>query len=83
MWNSDLVKRLQAEYKMPSDYYRDCLNFNIIEVTASGMICEVDAKIDEEGSFKKDGLLIKYKMTSLGMVLLNDLMHQVRPRKGE
>ena len=83
MWNSDLVRKLQEEYNMPSNYYRDCLNFNVIEVAASGMICEVDAKIDEEGSFKKDGLLIKYKMTRLGVDLLNDLMRQVKPRKGE
>ena len=82
-WNSDLVKRLQEEYKMPSDYYRDCLNFDLIEVAASGMICEEDAKIDEEGSFKKDSLLIKYHITPIGVDFLNELRSKVKPRKGE
>jgi len=83
MWNKDLVRQLQEEYNMPSDYYRDCLNFDLIEVSASGMACEVDSAIDEEGTYKKDGLLIKYRITQLGIDQLNDLRSKVRPRKGE
>lgn len=83
MWNSDIVRKLQEEYKMPSNYYRDCLNFDLIEVAASGMIAEEDAMIDEEGSFKKDGLLIKYHITPIGMDLLNELKTKIRHRRGE
>lgn len=83
MWNSDIVRQLQAEYNMPSDYYRDSLNFDLIEVAASGMICEADAKIDEDGSYRQDCLLLKYKITSLGVDLLNELRSKVVKRKGE
>lgn len=83
MWNSDIVRKLQAEYGMSSDYYRDCLNFDLIEVSASGMICEADAMIDADGSFKKDSLLIKYQLTSLGEDLLNELRSKIRPAGGE
>ncbi|MDR2698104.1 MAG: hypothetical protein LBB30_00260 [Candidatus Methanoplasma sp.] len=83
MWNSDIVRQLQNEYGMPSDYYRDCLNFDLIEVAASGMICESEAMIDEDGSFRKDSLLLKYKITQLGVDLLNELRTKVTQRKGE
>jgi hypothetical protein len=83
IWNSDIVGKLQSEYGMPSDYDRDCLNFDIIEVAASGMIQEKDAKIDEDGSYKKDALLIKYAITPIGTDLLDDLRSKVKPRKGE
>jgi len=83
MWNSDIVKKLQAEYKMPSNYYRDCLNFDLIEVAASGMVAEEDAMIDEDGSFKKGGLLIKYHITPVGTDFLNELKKKIRHRKGE
>jgi hypothetical protein len=81
MWNSDLVRKLQGEYKMPSDYYRDCLNFDLIEVAASGMVYEMDAKIDTDGEFRKDSLLIKYKLTQIGSVLLSELRSSVRSSK--
>lgn len=83
VWNSDIVRQLQKEYNMPKDYDRDCLNFDLIEVAASGMICESDAKIDEEGDFKKDSLLIKYRITHIGKELLAELKSKVKPRKGE
>jgi len=83
MWNSDIVRKLQEEYKMPSDYYRDCLNFDLIEVAASGMICEEDAAVDEEGSFRKGNLLLKYHITPIGIDFLNELRAKVKPRKGE
>jgi hypothetical protein len=83
MWNSDLVKQLQGEYKMPSNYYRDCLNFDLIEVAASGMIYEIEAKVDTEGSYKKDSLLLKYKISHMGEDLLEDLKAKARRRKGE
>jgi len=81
MWNCDLVKKLQDEYHMPSNYYRDCLNFDLIEVAASGMICEDEVELDEEGSFNH--LLLKYHITPTGMAFLNELRVKVRPRKGE
>ncbi|MDR1404606.1 MAG: hypothetical protein LBJ20_03450 [Candidatus Methanoplasma sp.] len=79
MWNSDLVRKLQEEYGMKSDYYRDCLNFDLIEVAASGMISEMEAEIDTEGSFKKDSLLVKYRITPIGKDLLNELRSKVKP----
>ena len=80
MWNKEIVKQLQAEYNMPSDYYRDCLNFDLIEVAASGMIAEEEAMIDTEGTFRKDHLLIKYHITPIGKDLLNELRAKVKPR---
>ncbi|MDR3282997.1 MAG: hypothetical protein LBS92_05245 [Candidatus Methanoplasma sp.] len=82
-WNSDLVRQLQAEYGMPSDYHRDCLNFDLIEVAASGMISEADAKIDVDGEFKKDSLLTLYRITPIGVDLLDELKAKVRRRSGE
>jgi hypothetical protein len=72
-WNSDLVRKLQAEYNMPSDYHRDCLNFDLIEIAASGMISEVEAKVDIDGEFKQDCLLTLYRITPIGVDLLNEL----------
>lgn len=83
MWNSEIIKQLQDEYNMPTDYNRDCLNFDLIEVAASGMICESEAKIDEEGTYRKDALLTKYRITSIGVDQLNELKSKVKPRKGE
>ncbi|MCL2032187.1 MAG: hypothetical protein FWH45_00465 [Methanomassiliicoccaceae archaeon] len=82
-WNRDLVKQLQMEYNMPSDYYRDCLNFDLIEVAASGMVAEGETLIDEEGTFRKGRLLIQYHITPLGLDFLNELRSKVKPRKGE
>jgi hypothetical protein len=82
-WNSDLVRQLQKEYRMPSDYQRDCLNFDLIEVAASGMISEFESKVDTDGDFKKDSLLTKYKITPIGVNLLSELKAKVRKRKGE
>jgi len=82
MWNSDMVRILQEEYKMPSSYHRDCLNFDIIEVAASGMIAEEDAMIDVDGSFKSGGLLTKYHITPIGIDLLNELKTKIRTIRG-
>ncbi len=81
MWNYELVPILQDEYNMHSDYYRDCLNFDLIEVAASGMSCEVDERLDEDESFGH--ILFKYKITPLGVELLNDLRSKVHVKKGE
>jgi len=83
MWNREIVKQLQAEYDMPSDYYRDCLNFDLIEVAASGMIAEEQAEVDTGGSFREGHLLIKYHITPIGRDLLSELKTKVRHRKGE
>jgi hypothetical protein len=82
MWNSDVVKQLQSEYGMPSDYHRDCLNCDLIEVAASGMIGEVEARIDTEGKFKKDNLLTLYGITPIGVEQLSELKAKVRHKKG-
>lgn len=80
-WSNDIVKQLQSEYNMPSDYQRDCLNFDLIEVDASGMITELESRIDTEGEYKADALLSKYKITPIGVGLLAELKSKVKPKK--
>ena len=82
-WNCDLVRKLQEEYHMPSNYQRDCLNFDVIEVAASGMVMEMEAKLDEDGSFKEGSLLVKYKISPIGHDLLEELKAKAHHRKGE
>ncbi|MDR3075137.1 MAG: hypothetical protein LBU30_03745 [Candidatus Methanoplasma sp.] len=79
MWSCDVVRKLQEEYKMHSNYQRDCLNFDLIEVAASGMISETETKIDEDGSFKMNSLLVRYKITPIGKNLLDELKSKVKP----
>ena len=78
MWSNDLVIQLQEEYGMKSNYGRDCLNFDLIEMEASGMIVEIDALIDEEGKFRVGTLLHKYRITTLGRELNTDLQGKIR-----
>ncbi|MDR0523576.1 MAG: hypothetical protein LBG62_04060 [Candidatus Methanoplasma sp.] len=77
-WNKDIVSQLQSEYGAPSRYSRDCLNFDLIEMGASGMIAESDAALDEDGSYGH--LLVKYRITTLGNALLEELRGNVKPR---
>jgi len=78
MWSNDIVVQLQGEYGMENAYGRDCLNFDLVEMEASGMIREIDAKIDEDGVFREGALLRMYKITALGRELNADLQTKVK-----
>ncbi len=67
-WNGDVVKQLQAEYGIKSNYGRDSLNFDIIELAAGGMLKETDVRKDVEGKYKTGALLHKYTITDFGKV---------------
>lgn len=65
-WNYEIVKQMQDEYNMHSDYERDCINFDIVEIASNGMVDVTDIKLDEEGFYKKDALLQKYSLNNRG-----------------
>lgn len=65
-WNYEIVSKIQNEYGMNSDYGRDSINFDIIELASGGMLKDVEQKVDEEGIYKKGFLLHKYVITDFG-----------------
>ena len=71
-WNYEIVKKVQEEYNMRSDYHRDSINFDIIELVSGGMLAGVDEKVDEEGIYKKGFLLQKYAITDFGKLRASD-----------
>ena len=71
-WNYEIVKQIQKEYNMPSDYHRDSINFDIIELVSGGMLSGVDEMIDEEGIYKKGFLMQKYAITDFGKLRASD-----------
>ncbi|MGV8077303.1 MAG: hypothetical protein ACP5N0_08460 [Methanosarcina sp.] len=71
-WNYEIVSKIQKEYGMNSNYGRDSINFDIIELASGGMLKDVEQKIDEEGIYKKDFLLHKYVITDFGRVRGSD-----------
>ena len=77
MWIQDIVRRIQTEYSMKSDYGRAMINYDVVELVSAGMVKEGECKIDEEGIFKKDHLLTCYSLTSFGATTLDDLKAKV------
>lgn len=71
-WNYEIVKKIQDEYNMHSDYHRDSINFDIIELVSGGMLSSVGEKVDEEGIYKKGFLLQKYVITDFGRLRASD-----------
>ena len=71
-WNYEIVKKVQEEYNMRSDYHRDSINFDIIELVSGGMLSSVDEKVDDEGIYKKGFLLQKYVITDFGKLRASD-----------
>ncbi len=71
-WNSEVVKKVQAEYGMNSNYGRDSINFDIIELAAGGMLKEIDVKKDDDGTYKAGALLHKYVITDFGKIRAGD-----------
>ncbi len=78
MWNYDIVSQIMGEYSMSSGFDRDSVNFDLIEMQASGFIEAVESDIDENGSFRKGALLNKYKITSIGLGQYDELSSKVR-----
>lgn len=71
-WNYEIVPKIQEEYGMKSDFYRDSINFDILELASGGMLKDVEQKIDEEGIYKKGFLLHRYVITDFGRVRGSD-----------
>lgn len=65
-WNYEIVKQIQKEYNMKGDFYRDSINFDLIELASGGLLKDVEVKVDEEGIYKKGFLLHKYVITDFG-----------------
>lgn len=77
VWNYEIVKQLQSEYDMNTDYGRDCLNFDLIEMHAAGFLEEEEIVLDTEGKFRKGRLLSRYKLTELGKGQLQNLIENI------
>lgn len=77
MWIQDIVKKIQMDYNMKTDYGRAMINYDVVELVSAGMVKEGECKIDEEGVFKKDHLLTCYSLTSYGMDTLDGLKAKV------
>ncbi len=71
-WNYEIVSKIQKEYGMNSNYGRDSINFDIIELASGGMLKDVEQKVDEEEIYKKGFLLHKYVITDFGKVRGSD-----------
>ncbi len=71
-WNYEIVSKIQEEYGMRSNFQRDSINFDIIELASGGMLKDVEQKVDENGIYKKDFLLHKYMITDFGRVRGSD-----------
>jgi len=71
-WNYEIVSKIQEEYGMPSNFQRDSINFDILELASGGMLKDVEQTVDEEGIYKKGFLLHKYKITDFGKVRGSD-----------
>ncbi len=52
-WNYEIVSKIQEEYDMRSNFQRDSINFDIIELASGGMLKDVEQKVDENGIYKK------------------------------
>ncbi|MDN5308702.1 MAG: hypothetical protein PWP14_96 [Methanolobus sp.] len=65
-WNYEIVSPIQKACGMESDYGRDTINFDLLELLSAGMIRDLEQKVDKDGTFKKDFLLHKYQITDYG-----------------
>ncbi|MCD4806134.1 MAG: hypothetical protein K8R13_00875 [Methanococcoides sp.] len=71
-WNNEIVEQMQKEYGMNSNFGRDSINFDIIELASGGMLRSVQSKVDEDGVYKKGFLLHKYIITDFGKTRASD-----------
>lgn len=71
-WDHDIVVQIQKEYAMNSDFGRDSINFDIIELASGCLLEAVETKIDGDGIYKKGFLLHKYVITDFGKTRASD-----------
>lgn len=71
-WDNEIVVQVQKEYEMNSDFERDSINFDIIELASGCMLEAVETKVDEQGIYKKGFLLHKYIITDFGKTRASD-----------
>ncbi|HII80206.1 MAG TPA: hypothetical protein HA261_07395 [Methanosarcina sp.] len=71
-WNYEIVSKIQDEYNMNGNFYRDSINFDIIELASGGMLKDVEQEVDEAGIYKKGFLLHKYVITDFGKIRSSD-----------
>ena len=71
-WNNEIVGQIQKEYGMGSNFGRDSINFDILELASGGMLRSVESKVDEDGVYKKGFLLHKYVITDFGKTRASD-----------
>ena len=77
-WNYEVIKLMQEEYGMNSNYGKHVLNYNLIEMSASGFIGIIDMKEDTEGLYKKGSLLSQYEVTDIGRNMYEELKRKVK-----
>ena len=52
-WNYEIVSKIQQEYGMNSNYGRDSINFDIIELASGGMLKDLEQRLMKVGATKK------------------------------
>jgi hypothetical protein len=72
-WDHEIVVQIQKEYGMHSNFGRDSINFDIIELASGCMLEAVETKVDADGLFKKGFLLHKYIITDFGKTRASDI----------
>jgi len=65
-WNYEIVSRVLMDYGLKGDYWRDSINFDLIELSSGGLLKIDDFRLDEEGIYKKNFMLYKYSITDFG-----------------
>lgn len=66
-WNYEIIPSIQKACGMESNYGRDVINFDLLELLSAGIVTDLEQKVDTEGVFKKDSLLHKYKISDFGL----------------
>lgn len=72
-WNYEIIGQIQEEYGMKSDFERDSINFDIIELASGAMLETTESKVDDQGIYKKGYLIHKYVITDFGKTRASDI----------
>lgn len=80
-WNYEIIPDIMADYNLTGDYYRDCINYDLIELAASGFLKAEQSIVDTEGIFRKNRAIFEYSLTDLGEQQYNWLVNNIK--KGE
>lgn len=65
-WNYEIVSRVLMDYGLKGDYWRDSINFDLIELSSGGLLKIDDFRLDEEGIYKKNYVIYKYSISDFG-----------------